>query len=172
MESAAKLITAIASLLSALLWPAFFAAIVIAYRREITISLARLPSVIDRARKVKAPGIEVDLDVLAANAPLSGEITLEQRRVAQELVISSDGTERDTLLANLDELCIQYDTIRRTMTAGSMRTRAMTQIVVKMRAIGPSVSATIEVFKGSGSAGSRLAAVAMMQMEPVKADIA
>ncbi len=171
MEATAKLITAVAAIFGAVLWPAFFAVIMIAYRREIRASLARLPSLIDRARRVKGPGIEVDLDALAASAPVSGEITTDQLRAAEELILSSGVAERDRLLSRLDALCIQYDAVRRTMPAGSQRTREMTQIIAKMRAIGPSLSSTIEVFKGSGSAGSRLAAIAMMQMEPAKADI-
>jgi len=47
----------------------------------------------------------------------------------------------------------------------------MTRIVVKMRSLAPSVINSIDVYKGSGSAGSRLAAIAMMQMVPGKADL-
>ena len=47
----------------------------------------------------------------------------------------------------------------------------MTRVLVKMRSLAPSVIDAIEVYKGSGSAGSRLAAIAMMQMVPRVADL-
>jgi hypothetical protein len=47
----------------------------------------------------------------------------------------------------------------------------MTRIVVKMRSLAPSLVDSLDAYKGSGSAGSRLAAIAMMQMVPKVADI-
>lgn len=47
----------------------------------------------------------------------------------------------------------------------------MTQILVRMRMLGPSMSKYMTTYMTSGSAGSRLAAVAMMQIQPEKADI-
>ncbi len=47
----------------------------------------------------------------------------------------------------------------------------MTRVVVKMRALAPSLVEYMDAYKGSASAGSRLAAVTMMQMTPRVADI-
>ena len=57
------------------------------------------------------------------------------------------------------------------MQPGSGRTHAMTRVVVKMRALAPTLVAHIGSYKSSGSPGSRLAAIAMMQMDPNAADI-
>jgi hypothetical protein len=40
-----------------------------------------------------------------------------------------------------------------------------------MRSLAPSLIEYLDVYKGSGSAGSRLAAIAMMQMVPTFADV-
>ncbi len=47
----------------------------------------------------------------------------------------------------------------------------MTRIVVQMRSLSPSLIEFLDTYKGSGSAGSRLAAIAMMQMVPTAADL-
>lgn len=47
----------------------------------------------------------------------------------------------------------------------------MTQVLVRMRMLGPSVSDNLNAYTSSSSAGSRLAAVAMMQIQPEKADL-
>ena len=47
----------------------------------------------------------------------------------------------------------------------------MTQVLVRMRSLAPSLVDFIDAYKGSGSAGSRLAAIAMMQMVPRVADL-
>jgi hypothetical protein len=47
----------------------------------------------------------------------------------------------------------------------------MTRVIVKMRSLAPSLVDYIDAYKGSGSAGSRLAAIAMMQMAPRVADL-
>jgi hypothetical protein len=47
----------------------------------------------------------------------------------------------------------------------------MTRILVKMRSLGPSLIDHLDTYKGSGSPGSRLAAIAMMQMVPRVADL-
>ncbi len=120
---------------------------------------------------MKVAGIEAELDALAGKASTNGEVTADQARVASQLAIESRDIGSEHLLAELDKLCLQYDTVRRTMMAGANRTQEMTRIIAKMRALGPSTSGRIKVYKGSGSAGSRLAAVAMMQMEPSHADL-
>jgi hypothetical protein len=47
----------------------------------------------------------------------------------------------------------------------------MTRVVVKMRSLAPTLVDYLDVYKGSGSPGSRLAAIAMMQIVPRVADI-
>lgn len=47
----------------------------------------------------------------------------------------------------------------------------MTRVLVKMRSLAPTAADHIDAYRSSGSAGSRLAAVAIMQMVPETADI-
>jgi hypothetical protein len=71
----------------------------------------------------------------------------------------------------MDRLCLEYDSLRRSLPSGNERTRAMTRVIVKMRSLAPSLVDHLDAYKGSGSAGSRLAAIAMMQMVPRVADL-
>lgn len=171
MEATAKLITAVGALFGAIAWPLVFVAMLVTFRKELRSFGTRLPGFLDRLRRMKVAGIEAELDVLAANAPSNGEVTTEQVRTSAQLAIESREVGKEHLISELDKLCLQYDTIRRTMRSGQVRTQEMTRILVKMRALGPATSSRIDVYKSSGSAGSRLAAVAMMQMEPVYADL-
>jgi len=171
MEHWAKLVTAVAAALSAVAWPAVFGGALIAFRKEISSFLTRLPSFLDRLRKMKIAGLVTELDAVADKASSTGEVTIEQTRAAAQIAMVSRELGDDQLFSELDKLCLQYDTLRRTMQAGSSRTLEMTRIIAKMRALGPSTTSRIEVYKGSGSPGSRLAAVAMMQMDPSQADL-
>src|SRR6202012_3326582 len=77
----------------------------------------------------------------------------------------------ETLIRELDKLCLEYDSLRRALPPSEERTRTMTRVLVKMRSLAPSLIDYLDAYKGSGSPGSRLAAVAMMQMVPRVADL-
>ena len=47
----------------------------------------------------------------------------------------------------------------------------MTRVLIKMRSLAPSLVDFVDTYKGSSSPGSRLAAIAMMQMVPRIADL-
>ena len=68
--------------------------------------------------------------------------------------------------AALDELAEQYEQIRRDMPSGGPRTRRMTEVFSSMRAKAASVVPLLTQFEQSPSAGSRLAAIAILQMFP------
>jgi len=171
MEAAAKLITALGTLLNAIAWPASFLILFIYFRKDVRHTLSKLPTVLMRLRKVKLAGLEAELDALADKASDSGEITADQARTAVGLAVEAKAIGHDHILAELDKLCLQIDTVRRTMRAGAPRTQEMSRIVVKMRALAPSVIDHVVAYKNSGSEGSRLAAITMMQMVPDIADI-
>src|SRR5262249_33735685 len=118
----------------------------------------------------------VELDRVANAEPQnasekSGNITPLQIEAAARIAVQAQDINTDALLRELDRLCLEYDAIRRTQPSGSNRTRAMTRVIVQMRTLAPSLENFIDAYKGSGSPGSRLAAVAMMQMVPRAADI-
>lgn len=171
MSDAAKLITAIAALLAAIAWPILIAAVILTFRSELRSAFSRFPDFLDRVREMKIAGIEAKLGALADKAKKNGEITAEQAETAAQLAVDSRSLGAENLYHELDKLCLQFDTVRRSMAPGPKRTMEMTRIVVKMRALALSTSDRIEVYKSSGSAGSRLAAVTMMQMDPRKLDL-
>lgn len=175
MKSFSKLVTAIAALAGAVAWPVLFGGIVFAFRKEVRSALAKVPTLFERIRKASLAGINLELDQVAAEAEgaanESGNITPRQVEAAAQIAIQSREVNSQTLLNELDQLCLHYDSLRRSLPAGVERTRAMTAVVVKMRSLAPSLVNHVDAYKGSGSPGSRLAAIAMMQMVPRVADL-
>ncbi|WP_315771992.1 MULTISPECIES: hypothetical protein [unclassified Bradyrhizobium] len=175
MEAAAKLLTAMAAFFGAVAWPATVFALLFLFRSELRLLLRTMPAVLNKIQKASLVGINLELDKVAAETDIAGEekgkITPRQIEAAARIKIQTPQVGSETLLQELDRLCLEYDTIRRTMPAGSDRTRAMTRLLVKMRSLAPSLIEYIDVYKGSGSAGSRLAAIAMMQMDPPAGDL-
>jgi hypothetical protein len=167
MEEFAKLFTGIAAVISALAWPATFVAAIVLFRREIREIFGKALSMLDRVNKVKLADVVLEIDRIADIEAGSGEdkggkITPRQIEAAARIEIQSQGLETQALLRQLDRLCLNYDSIRRTLPSGSSRTAAMTRVIVKMRSLAPSVVDFLDVYKGSGSPGSRLAAIAIM----------
>jgi hypothetical protein len=119
-------------------------------------------------------GVAIELDRVAdaeADGDKGGNITPRQIEAAARIAVQTQDVNSDALLQELDKLCREYDAVRRTLPSGIDRTRAMTRVVVKMRTLAPSLVSFIDIYKASRSAGNRLAAVAMMQMEPHVADL-
>lgn len=105
----------------------------------------------------------------AANA--GGKVTARQIEAAARIEVQARDIDSQSLLNELDQLCLQYDSLRRSLPSGPERTGAMTGVLIKMRSLAPSLVGHIDAYKGSGSPGSRLAAIAMMQMVPRVADL-
>lgn len=175
MEAYAKLLTAIAAVVGAVAWPATLFALLFTCRSEFKLLLGKVPSVLDRIKKASLAGINLELDQVAAETDTSsnknGTITQRQIEAATRIKMQTPEIGSEALLKELDRLCLEYDTVRRTLSAGADRTLAMTRVLVKMRSLAPSLIDHIDAYKGSGSAGSRLAAIAMMQMVPSAADL-
>jgi hypothetical protein len=175
MEEYAKLLNSIAALVGAVAWPMAVVSVVLMFRRELTSGIRKIIEMLDRMKKASVAGIVIELERVANSeveqAGQGGNITPEQRKAAARITVQARGVSDVTLLDELDGLCLAYDALRRELPAGTNRTREMTRVVVKMRALAPSVINYLDVYKGSGSPGSRLAAVAMMQMVPRLADV-
>jgi hypothetical protein len=137
--------------------------------------LGKVPILLDKIKKASLAGINLELDQVAAEADNSqnesGKITARQVEAAARIAIQTHEVGPQLLLNELDRLCLEYDSLRRSLPSGYERTRAMTRVIVKMRSLAPSLVGYIDAYKGSGSAGSRLAAIAMMQMAPRVADL-
>lgn len=176
MDEFAKLLTAVASIITAVAWPATLLVIVFVFRGSIRTALGRLPNVLDRVKKASMAGVALELDrvadAAAGGAPdQGGKITPQQVEAAARIAVETRDVGWQVLLGELDRLCLEYDALRRTLPSGDIRTRAMSRIIIKMRSLSPSVIDFLDAYKGSGSAGSRLAAIAMMQMVPKAADL-
>jgi hypothetical protein len=173
MDAAVKFLTAIAALLAAVAWPAALLFVVFIFRSELRLVLSRFPLLFDRVTKASFSGLAVELEHVAdievkSDTDRAGKVTSQQFEAAARIAVQSSPRE---LLAELDRLCLEYDSLRRILPSGDTRTRAMTRIIIKMRSLAPSLVDSLDAYKGSGSAGSRLAAIAMMQMVPKVADI-
>jgi hypothetical protein len=136
-------------------------------------AISRIPSLLDRVTKASVAGIKVELDRVANSEKedKGGRVTPNQKESAARIAVERYDLGSQPLLTELDRLCLEFDALRRTLPSGDIRTRAMTRIIVQMRSLAPSLIEFLDAYKGSGSAGSRLAAVAMMQMVPTSADI-
>ncbi len=174
-ESVAKLLVAFATLLGAIAWPLTFLAIVLLFRNELREIAIKIPPLIERIKKGKIGFLELELQEVSDSVPEtiepSGAITNRQVKSAVKIEARADEIGEHELLAQLDRLCMEYDAIRRLQPPGHARTRAMTRVLVQMRVLGLSLSPHIDAYKSSGSAGSRLAAISMMQMKPAIADL-
>jgi hypothetical protein len=176
MEGYAKLLTSVAALVGAVAWPGTFLVLVLVFRSELKSALNRVPIILDRVRKASMAGVVLELDRLAdaeaeSGTDKSGKITPRQIEAAARIEVEKRDVGSQPLLGQLDRLCLEYDSLRRTLPSGDNRTRAMTRVLVKMRSLAPSLVEFLDTYKGSGSPGSRLAATAMMQMIPRVADL-
>jgi hypothetical protein len=176
MDECAKLLTSIAALVGAVAWPATALIIFYFFRTELKSVLSKVPILLERVKKASVAGIALELDRVAdaeaaSGADKRGNITPGQIQAATRIEIDTRDVGARSLLPELDKLCLEYDSLRRTLPSGDMRTRAMTRVIVKMRSLAPTLVAFLDAYKGSGSPGSRLAAIAMMQMVPRVADL-
>jgi hypothetical protein len=176
MEEYAKLLTGVAALVGALAWPVTVLLVIFAFRTELRSALNKVPNLLERVKKASLPGIVLELDRVAdaeaeSGSDKNGKITPLQIEAARRIAIQTQELDPQTLLGELDRLCLEYDSLRRTLPSGANRTRAMTRVIVKMRSLAPSLVDFLDTYKGSGSPGSRLAAIAMMQMVPRVADL-
>jgi hypothetical protein len=145
------------------------------FRSELKLFLGKIPALLDKIKKASLANITLELDRVAAEAidvtNNSGKITPRQIEAAARIEIQTREVGSQALLSELDRLCLEYDSLRRSLPPGGDRTRAMTRVLVKMRSLAPSLVDSIDTYKSSGSPGSRLAAIAMMQMVPGVADL-
>jgi len=91
------------------------------------------------------------------------KITAEAIKQSQTLATESD---MSVVRTQLDKLTGEYENLRSTMKFGNERTRQMTLIESKMRAMAFSVSPLLPELVNSSSAGSRLAAIATLKEIP------
>jgi hypothetical protein len=158
MDGFSKLLTALAALVGAVAWPAAAVFLALLFKLELKSGIMKLQGLIDRVKKASLLGIALELDRVAdaedqGDASKSGKVTPLQVQTAARIAIEAKELSSQSLLTELDKLCMEYDSLRRTMTAGVSRTRAMTRVIVKMRSLAPSLVNFLDVYKNSRLAG-------------------
>lgn len=170
MTDLAALITAIAALIAAVVWPAAIIAMFFLFRPQILQAAENMPAFVKRMSKVKVGWFEAELEneskALVEEALANpSAISPQQIRSATRVQVAAQSLGDDALRSQLKQLTLEFDSLRRTLPSGPERSRSMTEVMVKLRTIGPALSREISVLKASQSAGERLAAIAMMQLD-------
>jgi hypothetical protein len=173
VDDFAKLLTAIAPILGAIAWPVTLLTLALLFREALQTALSRIPFLLDRVTKASVAGVKVELERVAdaESGDKSGKVTPKQKETATRIAVEKQDVGSQPLLGLLDRLCLEYDALRRVLQPSEFRTRAMTRMVAQMRSLAPSLIEFLDAYKSSGSAGSRLAAITMMQMVPTSADV-
>lgn len=171
MADTAALITALAALFAALAWPVTLIVGCIVFRRQLRAAAERMPGLFAHVRRLKIGPFEAELEKAAQELVEEaerepGRISYRQIRSAARVELAAKNVPHFVLRNQLEELAGEYETIRRQMAPGKDRNRAMIAVLVKMRTLGPSLAADLPDLMRSPSAGKRLAAVAIMQVEP------
>lgn len=176
MAGWAALITAMAALVSALVWPVVLLLLVFLLRDHLGVAAKDLPSVLRRMRKVKLGAFEAELDAKAETLvdeaiARPGELSSRQINATAGIAVTAQGLSDEALRRQLERLCIEFETIRKTMPSGYDRSRAMMSVLVRLRSLAPAIAKFVDELKRSGREGERLAAIAIMQVNPSLADI-
>lgn len=173
MEAKSALITAIAALIAAIMWPFTILVVILLFK-------AKVANLLDRINKLKIGAFEIgaldaELEKQAASVTSDSQqgeqISPQQIQAAARVEVQAKSLDAQSLRDKIQQLCFEYETIRNVLPPSYERTRSMTQTFVKMRTLGPAVADWIEDMKASAVAGNRLLAVAIMQIAPDKADV-
>jgi hypothetical protein len=175
MEEWTALIEAVAALLGAVAWPLSIFFVFVLFRKSIPRLLDRIQMLKQGDTEIHLVKIEAELekraDSVGGNNKVGERISAEEIVSAAKIDVQARSLNNSSLRDHVRQLCVEYETLRKTMKAGPERTRGMTQTFVKMRALGRAVSQLLDEMKVSSSAGHRLFAVAVMQMNPDKIDL-
>jgi len=157
-------ISAIASLLSAVLWPIVAVAMAITFRPDVVKFLGRV-------KKGKLAGIEFELDESEKEA-IQKDIALAHGPTASDLARServgqlASEADDQALQTQLSELAAEYERVRAAEPPSNQRTRKMSAVVAKMRAVGEIAFRYRHKLSVSPSPGDRLLAVCSLQIKP------
>ena len=123
MDGYAKLLTSVAALVGAVAWPGTLLVLVLVFRSELKSALNKVPIVLDRVKKASIAGVALELDRVAdaeaeSGADKSGKITPRQIEAAARIEVETRDVGSQALLGELDRLCLEYDSLRRTLPSG------------------------------------------------------
>ena len=162
--------TAWASLIGSVAWPAVALSAILVFREPIADLLAR-------AQSVKAKGVEIKLRELkqqveaagvdaGQSTGLSHGPTTQERKRATAVAALAVNAPAEDLREVAKNLAREYENIRITHLPSPSRTHLMEIVVAKMRAMSNAVYPLRHEFMASPSPGERLVAIAAMQVTP------
>jgi hypothetical protein len=174
------LLSAIASLVSAVAWPLLIAVLVFCYRKTIRETLPVLIGKLRSATTVELAGLKltqaeheieravqgVTPEMATDKVPESqvmGAKELDKRLAVAGVSVSETVSVIEPQVVQLAQL---YESIRSAMPRGEARTQAMDEVVAKMRTLGIRMLPFIDRMALSRSSGERLSAIAALQVKP------
>lgn len=101
------------------------------------------------------------------NPSLEREVPLEEREAATRVDKLIGDSELDVVRQRMLEFAREYEATRANLKPGPERTSAMNAIVAKMRTLAIAARPCLDEFvKADDSAGTRLAAITILQLSP------
>jgi hypothetical protein len=179
----APTLTGIAAILQAVAWPCVAIVFFLLYRTKLISILDILALKLRQAKHVKAGQIEIDTEQEIHEAvEKAGEQASEQGfwKEVPEKQVQAARAVGDKLQAapiefrdKLDfahreiyDLIDQYESVRRSMPSGNLRTRKMNEIAAKMRTLSIAVYPLLTSLVKGRVPGERLAAICVLQVRP------
>lgn len=159
--------------LSAISWPVVFILTLILFRPE-------LRNLIKKTKKLGFGGASIEAeDQIEKTVDLSAREVLSSPNPEPPRSVSGDDIRRsaevgalsqeispEVLRSQIDRISAEYEGIRAQMPSGPARTKQMSAVMAKMRALGRAVFPLRAELVGSPSPGHRLFAIAALQMVP------
>lgn len=178
-----SLLEGIAAVISASAWPLVTSIFLFAYRREVRNILSVLVDKLRKAKHIKAAGLEIEelIDEALRQAPASSpeEILADSPKVPEDQVESAKRLHEEVLVSGVDRseavvtardrvrsLALRYEEVRRTMPRGTDRTYEMNRVMASMRTLALLAKPFLRSLAISSLSGERLAAIAVLQVEP------
>lgn len=115
--------------------------------------LRKTEGIVEQARRISAPTVR-------------GEVTKTQVETAERVSALPEAQNLPSTVEALRSLAREYERIRFSMLSGPKRTTRMEKIVETMQALALAGYGALGEFARSASAGDRLVAVAMLQLQP------
>jgi hypothetical protein len=169
MDKSPEYFRAVADLISAVAWPAIVLYVLVAFR-------TRIAGLLDNAESLMLPGgfeakfrrtLDREAEAIIQDKK-AGQDSMPSRQLvaAQRVEQLAEPKGRDFARQQMLSLAREYELVRASMSPGDKRTREMEKLTTKMRTLGLAASASLIEFMDSDSPGARLAAVAILQVQP------
>ncbi len=171
-SSPAETLKSISELAGALAWPIVFVVLLLTQRRGLTQLLSSLVDIIGKSKRLKLGElIDVEVDRSAKQAELTSaperEVPPQEREAAVRVDKLVGGAELPVVRQRMLEFAGEYEATRSNLKPGPERTRAMNAVVAKMRTLAIAARPFLAEFAQSQSSpGTRLAAIAILQLAP------